>query len=323
MKILLSVISLIIIVVLPSCKGKQLSPEEADRSMKILNGNLINLLTTGSEKPEFKVIQFLLNQNISPLPLHKATKSTRPDSLNYNFDSNKGIYQWDSALNQFIKTETDSIISLHFPEERSGVSNVDFYLNRYESQSYSSRPPLPVLADAAIEINKKVITSLKHSANITNNLPENISTKIIGLDYEAGLELHRTQIKKKGTLKIDILLKTKGFEIISGKADAQIEYSRQGYFFKTIDFRLKLMDHHVIGTINYGAIDPTSADYIHSFNSNSSIVLYEGNNEVGKIVINKTENKDLLDYFIRFSNGDETLLSYYIPALKKLLNLKY
>ena len=122
---------------------------------------------------------------------------------------------------------------------------------------------------------------------------------------------------------IDLFLKTKGFEVISGHVDAEIEYSRQGYFFKTIDFYLKLQDHHVTGKIKYSEINPTAADYIDSFNSNSSIILSEGKNQVGKIVLNKTDNKELLDYYIRFSDGSKTLLSTYIPVLKKLLNLKY
>lgn len=105
--------------------------------------------------------------------------------------------------------------------------------------------------------------------------------------------------------------------------DSQIEYGKRSYFFKTIRFNLKLIDHTISGKINYSAIDPMASDYVGSFNSNSDILIKEGQKVVGKIILNKTNNSELLDYFVRFSNGREIALCEYIPALKNLLNLKY
>jgi len=314
---------LLLILLISACSHKQLTPGEADRSMKILNSNLVNLLTTGSEKPEYQALAFILSLAESPLPIHKTTNSTSPDTSKYKFEDNKGIYLWDADEKAFKKSKDANIISLHLPSGTSGTNDIWFDVSKYKSQAYSSRPDLPVLIDAAIRSEEQQIVSIKHTANITNNLPENISTLIKGLDYEAGFNLKRTQIKEAGSLKIDLYLKVKSFEVISGNVDAQIEYSRHGYFFKTINFFLKLQDHHVIGELNYAKINPTANDYIDSFNSNASIILYEGNNLVGKIVLNKTDNKELLDYFVRFSDGEERLLSTYIPVLKKVLNLKY
>lgn len=314
---------LLLIFITTACSRKQFTPEEADRSMKVLNSNLINILTAGSEKPEYQALAFLLNLENSPLPFHKSTNSTSPDTSKYSFEKNKGIYLWDVETKAFKKSKDANIISLHLPTGTSGANDLWLDLNKYENQAYSSRPNLPVQIDAAIRSEKNQFATIKHTANITNNLPENISTLIKGLDYEAGFELKRTQIKNEGKLNLELFLKVKNFEVISANVDAQVEYSRNSYFFKTIDFYLKLQDHHVIGKINYGEINPTAADYIDSFNSNSSIILFEGNHQVGKIILNKTDNKELLDYFVRFSDGKETLLSTYIPALKKLLNLKY
>lgn len=322
MKKLLFLYLPILFLILSSCKGKQLDPAEADRSMKILNGNLVNLLSIGSDKPEFKAISFLFNQFSTPLPFVKKEHPTQAGT-EYSFDSKKGQYQWNSSLNTFEKTDLADRISLFFPSEKSDKNNTRFDLNTFQSQEYSSRPNFPTEIDAKIRTDDQEIASIHHNARISNNLPERISSLIKGTDYEMGLELKRTQLNNDGKLIIDIFLKTKGLTVISAKIDAQIEYSRQGYFFKTINFRIKLIDHLVKGEINYSAIDPTSADYISSFNSNSIILLYEGRNLVGNIVLNKTNNGDLLDYFIRFSDGKEVLLSQYIPVLKKLLDLKY
>ncbi|MFA5326634.1 MAG: hypothetical protein WC384_02460 [Prolixibacteraceae bacterium] len=323
MKNLTLSISIIILLFFASCKGKILNPTEADRSMKILNSNLVNLLSTGSEKPEFKAIAFLLNLENSPLPISKKTSTSKPDTSAYKFEKMTGIYTWNPETKEFDKSVNAETIALHFPENNSGHNNANLILKQYQSEAYSSRPDLPTLIDAAIRINDRQIATIKHEANITNNLPENIHTTIKGTDYEMAMMLKRTQMNTNGTLNINLYLKTKGYKVISGNTDAKIEYSRHGYFFKTINLNLELIDHYVTGNINYAAIDPTSADYIDSFNSNADIRLFEGRDQVGIIVLNKTNDGELLDYFIRFSNGDEKLLSEYLPVLKNLLNLKY
>jgi hypothetical protein len=322
MKNLLVSFSLISILILSACNSKQLDRAEADRSMKILNGNLVNLLSVGSEKPEYKALSFLFEQISTPLPFVKKANPTQPE-IPFNFDEKKGQYQWNSLLETFEKKDDSDHISLFFPSEKSNKNNIRLDLNNYQSQAFSSRPAFPVEIDAILKADDQEIATIIHTARISNNLPEQISTKVKATDYEFSIELKRTQLNKVGKLLIDIDLKTKGITVISAKVDARIEYSRQGYFYKTINFRLKLIDHTVKGEINYAAIDPTSADYISSFNSNSSILLYEGRNLVGNIVLNKTENGELLDYFIRFRNKEEVLLSQYIPFLKKLLDLKY
>lgn len=319
----LTYLALLIAFLLNACSDKQLSPAEADRSMKILNGNIVNLLTAGSEKPEYKIISFLMNQASTPLPFVKKTGTTQPDTAIYRFAPNCGEYHWNPTAHAFEKTKNSSTVSLIFPSEKSDKNNVRLDLIQYKSQAYSSRPDLPTEIDAKITMDNETIVEILHHAVISNNLPEKISSLVKGTDYETGVELYRTQHGKEGKLNFDIFLKTKGFEVVKIHVDAQIEYSRQGYFFKFIAFDLKLIDHQVTGEIDYSAIDPTSSDYIHSFNSNSSIIVSEGRHQVGTIVLNKTENQELLDYFIKFSDGEEILLSHYIPALNKLLNLKY
>lgn len=323
MKNLFFYILLIIILILNGCKSKMLDPAEADRSMKVLNSNLINLFSTGSDKQEYKALRFLLEQTSTPLPFVKKINPTQADTAVFRINKKKGVYQWNSALKMFEKSGNSEIVSLHFPTEKSEKNIAYLDLNKFQSQTYSSRPDFPTEIEANLKIGEEEIASIRHNARIINNLPEHISTLIKGTDYQAGLELNRTQLNKEGELSIDIFLRTKGINIISGKINAQIEYSRRSYFFKIINFDLKLIDHLVKGNINYSAIEPTSADYISSFNSNSSILLFEGRNQVGKVVLNKTNNGELLDYFIQFQDGKEVLISQYLPILKNLLNLKY
>lgn len=321
MKDLLTGVLIILLFLIYSCTGKKLSPTEADRSMKVLNSNLVNLFTAGAEKPEFKALRFLYNCSDAPLPFSKKTNQT--DTSVFRMNTKKGIYKWNEQSKTFDKEKASEQVILFFPLDSVKRDTICFELADYKTQAYSSRPELPISGKIRILTNNHNIFTVLHSATITNNLPENIHTTAEGSDYSAKFALNRTQSGNNGNLSIDFSLGNNGFDAISAEVRAQIEYSRQGYFFKTINFKIKLIDHHVTGNINYSAIDPTSADYISSFNSNSSILLFEGNDQVGSIVLNKTNNGELLDYFIRFSNGDEVLLNQYIPLLNKLLNLKY
>lgn len=313
----------VVLAFLSSCSSRQLSPEEADRSMKMLNGNLVSLFSAGQEKPEFKALKFLFNQTTSPLPFVVKSNPTAPDTGKFVFAHKKGIYDWDPNLKIFQRTGSSENVAILFPDEKSDRNDMRLNLGDYQSQAYSSRPDFPVLIDAEILRGDERLVTITHKANIKNNLPENISTLVSGKDYKVRFQIHRTQLNQVGKLFADIRLKTGPAEPISGKLEAGIEYSRQGYFFKTIRFELKLIDHLLKGDINYSAIDPTSSDYVRSFNSNSRIILLEGNKKVGDVVLDKTNNGELLDYFIRFSNNEKVLLSEYMPFLNKLLNLKY
>lgn len=312
----------LIIFVAASCSRTQLSPEEADRSMKVLNSNLMNLLTSGSEKPDYKAIAFLLSQTNVPLPFVRKPNPTALDTAVYRITTYRGIYNWNPKSKTFSKDQTSDEVVLNFPLETS-TNDASLILSKYRSMPYSSRPDFPVKLEAVLKTGGKVLASIHHRATIADQLPETVSSEIDGSDYTIRFDLNRTRSSKTGNLTIDFSFKTKGIRVISGTMDADIEYGRKGYFFRFIQFSMKLIDHQIDGHINYSAIDPTATDYIRSFNSNSEIIIREGRNKVGKIVLNKVENNELLDYFVLFSGGKEILLSEYIPVLKKLLNLKY
>jgi hypothetical protein len=106
--------------------------------------------------------------------------------------------------------------------------------------------------------------------------------------------------------------------------DALIGYSSMGYYFNDIHFTMILFNHLIKGNILYSKIDPTDRDYAESFNANTNIQIFEmpGNHLVGNLVLGKTHNGELLDYFIRFNDGSKIPVSEYLPFLDKLLNMK-
>lgn len=315
-------LSFSVLLVFIACSKQKMSPEEADRSMKVLNSNLVNLASAGAEKPEFKALKFLYGQNGVPLPFSRKS-GVLTDTSVFRISTCKGEYEWNNHSKMFEKKRASESVVLFFQPDSLMKDSIRFELSDYQTQSYSSRPDFPVSGNIKIDHNREEVFQLNYSAAVQNNLPEKINSEAKGDGYELKFSQNRTQTGKTGELNLNFSLGNHGVKAISAEVKASIEYSRTSYFFKIIDFKLKLIDHHVLGRIDYGRINPTSNDYVDSFNSNSSIVLYEGSRIVGTVVLDRVENGEVLDYFIKFSNNEKVLLSKYIPVLNKLLNLKY
>ena len=315
----------VLIGALNACVNRTLDRAEADRSMKVLNSDIINLLSNGSEKPEIKALQFLINQVSAPLPYIKKGKLSDMDTIPYRFDNHCGIYQWNDSLSVFEKNSDTTNIVLFFPFDEESGTNGKLIISAFESEQYSSRPEFPTLIRATMFKDDQPVLTVNHSGKLSDEIPETIQSRIEGEDYLAVLSFDRSKNEQKGDLNLDLSLNVKNYPVVAMKGYATIEYGRKSYFFKFINFELNIFNHRIEGIIDYASIDPTSHDYTNSFNKHSKLEIFEMplKKKVGDIVLGKTDHGELLDYFVRFSNGDQILLSEYIPLIKKILNMKY
>jgi len=216
---------LILSILIGACSTNKLNPVEADRSMKILNGNMVNLFTVGSEKPEYQALSFLMDQITSPLPYVRRANPNQAKKP-YSFEDNKGVYRWNTSINAFEKTAWGEKINLFFP---SGEKEFHLELTKFQSQSFSSRPDFPTNIEGFLLNSEQKILNIRHRATISNNLPESITTEIRGTDYTIELKLNRTQQGNDGKLLIDINLKTKGEKVLAANINALIENMSYGY----------------------------------------------------------------------------------------------
>ena len=161
-------------------------------------------------------------------------------------------------------------------------------------------------------------------AGIADDLPLVIDTRIETNDSKSGASLKRSRNGDSGKMDVVLFFEYEGHRFIDAETDALIGYSPMGYFFRDIHFCIRLFNHLITGTINYGKIDPTARDYADSFNSNSDIQILElpGKYLVGNLVLEKVNQGELLDYFVRFTDGTKVRVSEYLPFLDKLLNIK-
>lgn len=313
---------LVIVVVFVSCGRKYYQRDEAIRSLKVLNSDFTNFFTKAGEMEEMAALKFIWDHDSMPLPFpyekYVADKPWHP----YDYEASKGIYRWDSVPRAFIRTSGEQAVKVLFTTEK--FQKGEFILTKYVAAKLSSRPDFPTVLDAVLKLRGEERMKIRHLAEVADDLPLRMNSGVKTKDSELHFQLNRTKENDSGDLYIQVYFENKGYRFIEAQMDASVGYSSMGYYYKDIRFDIKAFNHRVNGRINYGKVDPTARDYANSFNANSDIQISEmpGNIQVGKLVLGKSGNGELLDYFIRFTDGSQVHVAEYLPFLDKLLNMK-
>ncbi len=113
--------------------------DEAIRSLKVLNSDMVNLMTVTSEMYEIEALKFLYNQANSPIPFKKSKYNT--DNSPFIIDSLKGTYKWNTEINDFQFKKDKDFIDVHF--QLPDIQNNSFQILDYRSKAYASKPDFP------------------------------------------------------------------------------------------------------------------------------------------------------------------------------------
>lgn len=182
------------VVLVTSCDKDDESPlsaDDAQEAMASADAQLANDLEDLSEAKGFTALQTLsdLSDAGAPFPLGRVKEAkknpnshvrkavislgrmiqtpTQGDQINgdepFNYNNNKGIYEWNATEERFIKKqETSSIIEIRFPTEGSNTNNAVFRLTSYAEvatpdgdEAYS-----PTTIEATLDINSVKEASL-------------------------------------------------------------------------------------------------------------------------------------------------------------------
>ena len=296
--------------------------EEAIRSLKVLNSDFSTFFLETEKLPEIKALHQLWSLPAVPLPFPDEKKIFDKPFENYRFEIAKGIYRADPSQNNLVKIEENDFVSICFKTEDFREARFD--LLEYQSEHMGSRPDFPVKVEAVLYLDGAKALSIIHSATIEDKLVKDLLLKIQSEKYLITGKIDRTRTGKSGTVNAEITLRYDNQTLIDTDLNASVGYSNTGYYFDKIHFTALAFHHTITGVIDYGKVDPTSGDYTRSFNRNSEIGIFERpmQKKVGEIILGATENDELLDFFIRFKNGDMALLSEFLPVLDKVLNIK-
>jgi hypothetical protein len=307
---------------LGSCQRKSYTHDEAVRSLKVLNSDFVNFFAKTNEMEEWAALKFIWDHDDLPLPFPPEKFAAEKPWKPFNYEESKGIYTWDSIQQVFVRIEKSDNVRILFSAGK--ITGGEFTLTDYVGASLSSRPDFPLKLDALLNLKGEERLSIRHSAEVADDLPLRINSEVDTKNSKLAFTLNRTRKDDEGSLKINFSLENRGHRFINAGIDAEIGYSSMGYYFNNIQFKMVLFNHQIIGNIAYGKIDPTASDYAESFNANTDIEIFEipGNRLVGNLVLDKTLEEELLDYFIRFTDGSKVPVSEYLPFLDKLLNMK-
>ena len=312
---------LIIVHLLLSCGTQRMKKDDAERSLKVLNSDLINFGDQVSKSIELNVWAFLLKHNDAPIPFYKNSNNFI-SVKNFRFNEMRGIYKWKTESNTFEKTGVSEHIVI-FPFDEQNTS-LQFILYDFQSKQVSSGEPFPTKIKIAITEDSNELYSLAYQAKLSDGMPETINLEMEGTGYEMKGEFLRTRDGDNGKLMVDYSFRYRMKTLIETHLDCTIGYSRLGYFFNTINIDQKLFDHEITGKIDYASIDPTADDYPASFNSKSKVAMFEKyKGKVGEVILASTENGELNDFFVRYSDKSAVRIGDILPGFDKLMNLKY
>lgn len=168
-----------------------LSADDAQEALAAVDSELTNELEDLAEAKGFTALETLadLSDAGAPFPLGRAKEArknpnshvrkavlslgrmiqtpTQGDQINgdepFNYNQNKGIYEWNATEERFIKKqETSTIIEIRFPTEGSNTNNAIFRLTNYAEvatpdgdEAYS-----PTIIEATLDVNSVKEASL-------------------------------------------------------------------------------------------------------------------------------------------------------------------
>jgi hypothetical protein len=309
-----------------SCNKPQiLRKDEAIDCLKILNGDLTNLLNNATERSEFKALKFLWSQKSSPLPFAGDSTHTAMSEKSYIFKNKTGIYSWNPKLQEFKKTGDTGIIVLQFPLPDDIKKNAELVISDFKEAEMASKSHFPLLINAVLMIDGEEALALTHIVSIENKLPVSINTSIVGRGYSFNFNFLR---KGKVTDKIGSI--SAGFSFVAGFTEeiqshfiVDIRYNANTYTFEKIDFDQKLFDTYLTAKIDADKINSTGTHSVDEFNKYSKInvssIKYK--KELGSIVLCGLPDNKFDNYCIVFSDGTKMTLSDQVEAYAKVLNI--
>lgn len=309
-----------------SCQPKkELSPEEAIKSLKVLDSDLSNLISQGQEHPSVIGLNFLLNQSTSPLSTDFGMPSIlMKDSLK-SLDRWKGTYTWNKDCLKFFRTATGEEVKIFFPMNGGETNDASFTISMYSSQPSMSANCFPAELLGIMEYKGKEIMKISYKAEFHEYWPSKIQCEISGDGFEGYCNMERRRNGDDGIIIIHFDFSAAGKNVTEGKIKTTIGYNGNHIYARTIEPDMNLFDLNISGILDYSKVDPTSTEYIQSFNDNCHIIFREKRDRkiIGNFGLGKEEGTELLEWVLYLSDGSKASLQNYILVFKKILDYKY
>lgn len=309
-----------------SCQPKrELNADEAVRALKVLDSDLTNISSKGQEHPVFIALDFLLNQASSPLSTSFGIPGQLLKDSLISFEDWSAAYSWNKDSLEFFRTEPAEGINIFFPLMDGQDNNARFLISRFSCQPSLSASCFPAEVSGMMEYQGKEIMKIEYKVEFEEFWPSKMRCDISGEGFKGYIRLDRTRKGDDGTISIRFAFSAMGNTILDGKIKSEIGYNESLIYTKTIEPELILFDVNIHGKLDYGKVDPTSKDYIRSFNDNCHIIFQEAGSghKIGNFGLGKDETGELLEWVLYLSDGSPASIYDYILVFRKIMDYKY
>jgi hypothetical protein len=308
------------------CQSKKaLSPEESIRSLKVFNSDITNLSSAGREQAAFIGLDFLLHQASSPLSIiYGMPGKFAKDSLK-GIDAWKGKYAWNNDSRSFLVIDTAGGITILFPIDGDSSNNARFIMSPFNCQHAMNLSCFPDEFTALMENKGKTILNIGYKAEYEDDWPLKMQSDIRGDGYAGFIRVDRTREGDRGAITFNVSLVVKDSSIIEGTIKVEIGYNDKQFYSRVIEPDLRVFDVRIKGWLDYGKVDPTSREYVKSFNDNCHIAFYESGSgkKIGDFGLGMDKTGQLLEWVLYLSDGSKASLYENILVFKKFMDYKY
>jgi hypothetical protein len=320
------IVAVVLVSFVLSCSSRQVLKKDAAMDcLKILNGDLINLLNNAAERPEIKALKFLFSQESAPFPYMMDSLHKSAGIKEFNFKDRTGIYSWNEISKEFKKTGDTAVIVILFPLPGDAVHKVEVLISDFSQGIISSRTDFPILINAVLLIDGEEALAISHIAAIEDKLPLSVNSSVIGKGYSFNFNFLRNgKISgKSGSINANFSFIAGFTEEIQSHFKADILYNGNTYSYKKILFDQKMFDTSINGIIDFGKINKAGSYTIDDFNKNSTIVVssIKYKKEICAISLCKLPGNSINNYCMVFSDGSAMPIGDQFVSFDKLLNL--
>jgi hypothetical protein len=309
-----------------ACSGdKKMSAADALKAVKALDSDLTNFMDAAGENTPVEGITFLVNEPSSPFNDRTGiTGRVLSDSMP-PVSQWFGLYEWRNDSSAFTFTPHGDGMELLFPSSSSEINNLSLKVIEIGCHPFFTKPCFPDAFQVEMKEEGRNILAIDYHAGFSGTYPSDIDLKVEGEEFNGHFTASRTQEGNRGTVTAKFEFKAKGFTVLEGIIRYEIGYNGDQIFLRTVEPDFRLFDVSVNGKLDYTRVDPTSKDYIGSFNDNCRIRVtdHTSNRVIGLFGLGTDETGELLEWVIRLDDGPDISLYDHILAFRKIMDYKY
>lgn len=237
----------------------------------------------------------------------------------FDFNGNKGVYDWNASTEQFEKTTTGgNIIEINFPAAESATNNVKLQITAYAEQAFEDEfdfyyMPTSLSANLSVDNVKQVEITFSAEYNqdgvpVSGNVSLflNPYTFAIGFDDTSATRVTGSVSIKEGTTTIVAASTTINF----ADADKETVNTASGF----VQYRNVKIQGDIDAEGYETANNPDINDYVN-------LALYDGNSKIGDIVfvVEMVDGYEEDVPYVQYADGSKEKLEDILqPVIDKL-----